>query len=423
VRLALGIGIGVCTGCLVGGAAWAALHLPHHRERPDSLLPSGAFLTSGEPTGEPEIEHVLADELADLVRATDEDVHGSSTAAITRPALALELRASPAMAAYGPALAGSWAHLVDALDAWDKATSKAHLAALRAAAHDVSDELASLGIGYHLEANALKDHAIVFAFRVEEVAYEHAGDVAVRVLSLRRIDRLNVEQALLGMQTDDGADPVVMLDQIDELARTKLADPSWFAVGDDAWASSPEGQRVSSAAGAAIGRELAGHDVPRAIVATVRRHEARHAIDIANDEPPADPPALARYVAGKGTIELRARAELSAYVSQIASDPLTPQLALWNLANIGFGASHHGSAESFVAATVIEALARHRGVRGSEVPTVKAGKIDRHRLAELALPLADLSDSELRSAAREVWVDLYHEPLEPIVETSAKLGR
>jgi hypothetical protein len=382
-------------------------------------------MTGGTPADEPAIEHVLAEDLADFVRETDDDVHGSSAAAVARPAHALALRASPAMAAYGPALAGAWASLIDALGGWDKATSKQHLAELRSAAHRVSEELAALGIGYHLEANAFRDHAIVFAFRVEDVAYEHAGDTAVRVLSLRRIDRLNVEQALLGMQTEDGADPVVMLDQIDELARNKLAEPDWFPVGDDAWSTSPEGQRVSAAAGAAIGHELAGHDVARAIVATVRRHEARHAIDIAAEtetgEPPPDPPALARYVGGKGTVELRARAELSAYVSQIASDPLTPQLALWNLANIGFGANHRGSAESFVAATVIEALARHRGVIGSDKPTVKAGVIDRHRLAELALPLAALSDAELRAAAREVWVDLYHQPLEPIVETSARI--
>ncbi len=419
MRLALGIGL-VCSACLVGGVAWA-LHLPHHRVRAESLVPSGAFLTSGTPADEPAIEHVLADDLADFVRETDEDVHGSSAAAIARPAHALALRASPAMAAYGPALAGAWAHLIDALGGWDKATSKQHLAELRAAAHGVSEELAALGIGYHLEANAFRDHAIVFAFRVEDVAYEHAGDTAVRVLSLRRIDQLDVEQALLGMQTEDGADPVVMLDQIDELARTKLAEPDRFPVGDDAWSATPDGQRISAAAGAAIGHELAGHDAARAIVATVRRHEARHAIDIMRDEPPPDPPALARYVGGKGTVELRARAELSAYVSQIASDPLTPQLALWNLANIGFGANHRGSAESFVAATVIEALARHRGVIGSDKPTVKAGVIDRHRLAELALPLAALTDAELRAAAREVWVDLYHEPLEPIVETSARI--
>ncbi|HEY1551241.1 MAG TPA: hypothetical protein VGG28_25605, partial [Kofleriaceae bacterium] len=201
MRLALGIGL-VCSACLVGGAAWA-LRLPHHRERALASLPSGAFLTSGTPADEPAIEHVLADELADFVRETDDDVHGSSAAAIARPADALALRASPAMAAYGPALADAWAHLIDALGGWDKATSKKHLVELRAAAHAVSDELAALGIGYHLEANAFKDHAVVFAFRVEDVAYEHAGDTAVRVLSLRRIDRLNVEQALLGMQTDD----------------------------------------------------------------------------------------------------------------------------------------------------------------------------------------------------------------------------
>ena len=77
--MVLGISL-VCSACLVGGVAWA-LHLPHHRERADAALPSGAFLTSGTPADEPAIEHVLADDLADFVRETDEDDVAAQTAA------------------------------------------------------------------------------------------------------------------------------------------------------------------------------------------------------------------------------------------------------------------------------------------------------------------------------------------------------
>ena len=416
MRLALGIAIGVL---VVGGVAWA-LHVPPGRR---TIMPGGAFLTGGLPSADMALEQVLAEDLPELVRETDEDVHGHIEVAALRPAHAAILRAAPELAAYGPRLANTWAELVDALGRWDNYTSKAHLAELRVAAHAVSEQLAALGLGYHLEANAIGDHAIVFAFRVTDVAYEHSGDTAVRVLSLRRIDRLNVTHALLGMQTDDGADPVVMLDAIDDVVETKLAQPGWFQLGDAAWASSSDGRRLGAAAGGAITRELAGRDAARVLAASVRRHEARHAIDIAQDEPPPDPPALAHYVPGRNTLVLRARAELSAYLCQIASEPVAPHLALWNLANIGFGESYRGTAESFVAAVVIEGLARHLGVVGSNVPTVRNNAVDRTQLARLALPLAGLSDDELRHAARELWVDLYHTAFEPIVDGSATIAR
>jgi hypothetical protein len=389
------------------------------------VLPGGAFLTGGMPESDPALEAVLATQLPALVREIDEDVHGHVEVAAALRADRAALRGAPALAEYGPALEASWVALIDALGRWDAATTKAHLAELRTAAHAVTEQLAALGLGYHLEANAMGDHAIVFAFRVAAVDYEHSGDRVVRVVSLRRIDRLNVTHALLGMQTDDGADPVVMLDAVDDVVHTKLYERGYFQLGDDDWAGSPDGQRLGEAAGAAIARELAGKtskDAAALLAASVRRHEARHAIDIANDDPPADPPALARYVPGRNTLVLRARAELSAYLCQIGSDPITPHLALWNLANIGFGASHRGQAESFVAAVVIEGLARHVGVPITG-PAVRAGIVDRSRLAELALPLARLSDDDLRHTARELWVDLYHTPFEPMVEGSATIGR
>jgi hypothetical protein len=399
-----------------GWVVW--LHVPHHRTKPLIPMPAGAYLTGGVPARDPELENVLAEDLAAFVLETDEDAHGRSAAAMSRPGHEKTLRAAPAIAAYGPALAASWNAMITALDHWDSAMTKRGIVELRAAAFAMSEQLAALGLAYHLEASAMGDHAIVFAFEVAVVAYEHAGDKSVRVLSLRRMDRLNVEHTLLGMQTEEGGDPVVMLDQIDDLIASKLATPGWFELGDAAWTESAEGRHVDYAAGTAISRELAllsPNAVHRAVVATVRRHEARHAIDIALDTPLPYPAALSRYVGDRGTFTVRARAELAAYLCQIASDPVTPQLALWNLANLGFGKDHRGSAESFVAAVVIESLARHLGVpeRG---PAVKDGVIDRAALSALARPLAALSDAALRDAAREVWLDLYHTPLELIVD-------
>jgi len=110
----------------------------------------------------------------------------------------------------------------------------------------------------------------------------------------------------------------------------------------------------------------------------------------------------------------RARAELSAYTSQIASDPVTPQLALWTLAQLGFNKERWGTAESYVAVVVISGLARQLGIR-SPGNVIHDGHIDRSRLAELALPLASESDDALRTAARRLWQQLYDEPFIAIV--------
>ena len=227
MRLRLAIGLLVL---VVGGVAWA-LHLPHPR---NLVLPGGAFLTGGTPEADPALEHVLANDLPVLVHEVDEDVHGRIEVGKALPAHIGALRAAPELAEYGPALEASWVRFVDALGRWDAATTKPHFAELRAAAHAVTEQLAALGLGYHLEANAINDHAIVFVFRVADVAYEHSGDRVVRVVSLRRIDRLKVTHALLGMQTDDGADPVVMLDAVDDLVHSKLYKRGYFQLGDDA---------------------------------------------------------------------------------------------------------------------------------------------------------------------------------------------
>jgi len=153
----------------------------------------------------------------------------------------------------------------------------------------------------------------------------------------------------------------------------------------------------------------------------VRRHEARHGLDNDRTDPLRYPAALAAHLgpddgtAARRRFLLRARAELAAYTSQIASDPLTPQLALWNLANLGFNKEHWGSPESYVAVVVIEGLARRLGIT-TRGPVVHDGQLDRGRLAALARPLAAESDDALRTATRGLWQDLYAEPFMAIVD-------
>jgi len=232
------------------------------------------------------------------------------------------------------------------------------------------------------------------------------------VLELRRLDRLDAERTLLGMQSELLGDPVVLLDQIEDFVSDRLAPVlagSGYALGDD----TASVRRLGAAAGAAVRAELSVSREPVAdlVVATVRRHEARHAIDIDRDTPLRMPAPLAALVGPHDgdAFAQRARAELAAYTSQIAGEPHTPQLALWNLATQAFHHERWGTPESYVAVVVIEGLARHAGA-ALHMPTVRRGQLDRAQLAELALPLASLSDDELRTAARALWFELYDEP-------------
>jgi hypothetical protein len=172
----------------------------------------------------------------------------------------------------------------------------------------------------------------------------------------------------------------------------------------------------------AIEAELAKLDAGRIalrchqlVAATVRRHEAQHGLDDDRDEPLRIPRALAEVVGRSRDFAERARNELSAYTSQIANDPRTPQLALWSLARHAFDRDLWGTPESYVAAVALEAIARAIDQR-DHPPVVHDGEIDRGRLAQLAAVIAMVPDGALRVAARRAWEDLFGEGLVPILD-------
>jgi hypothetical protein len=412
---------------------WAVILLrtPTPRARIAPTMPWGAFATGGTPLANKSIEHLLSDELPSFVIKTDDDRHGAPIEQRVRAAYGDELRTSKAITSYGPALTRAWVELIDSLDNW--ADSPTHTRGyhdagerLRAAAQGVSDQFAAVGLGYHLEADVFSErgaaHGTVFSYRVEDVVYVRAGGEPRRVLSLRRLDRINVTHAVLGMQTEELGDPVVLLDQVDDFVNQRISPALYldqFTLGDDSFVRTGTGRDLAYAAGAAISRELASLNfnkplITKVVVATVRRHEARHGYE--NDHDPLPYPSALAHELGDGhpAFVQRARAELSAYTSQIASDPITPQLALWNLAQLGFNKERWGTAESYVAVVVITGLARQLGLR-SPGNVIHDGHIDRSRLAELALPLAAESDDALRAAARRLWQQLYDEPFIAIV--------
>ncbi|MEO8550617.1 MAG: hypothetical protein ABI678_11610, partial [Kofleriaceae bacterium] len=68
------------------------------------------------------------------------------------------------------------------------------------------------------------------------------------------------------------------------------------------------------------------------------------------------------------------------------------------------------------AAVVVEGLARQLGVKPAPGSVIHDGHLDRTRLANLALPLGNVSDDDLRAAARRLWQELYGEPFIAIVD-------
>jgi hypothetical protein len=421
---------------------WLAVTIrtPARPARPIPPLMTGAYFHGGTPARDGSLEQYVVAELTDLVIETDAERRGSQDGA-PRAAHAKELRNSPVIASRGPALASAWRAMIDAFDRWvdvrrRSSNYKTMQAELGRRAQDMSDQFAALGLGLYIQSDVLVDngvpHAALFVFRVEEVAFVRAGGEPRRVLSLRRLDELNLRHTLLGRQGDELGDPVVLLDQIDEFVTGRVMPTlrgNAYPLGDAAWRSTVYGHGIAQAAGEAIRGELdrelgpdvdvpelAQQRVARIIAASVRRHEARHGIDNDRETPLRYPSALAAYLPNDGgPVALRARAELAGYLSQIGNETVTPQFALWNLASLTFNRARWHSAEFYAGVVIIEGLARQLGytVRG---PAISNGSFERQRLVSIAEPLASQSKDKLQLAARKLWIELYGEPMLPIVD-------
>jgi hypothetical protein len=424
--------------------AWVAITIrtPSRPQRPPTPLVTGAYFHGGKPAQDDALEKFIATELTDLVIETDAERRGTHEAA-PREKHAAELRNAPEITTRGPALAAAWRDLIDSLDRWTnvRKTSRNYHSAeaeLGRRAQAVNDQFAALGLGIYLQADVMVDHGVphaaVFTFSVDDVAFVRAAGESRRVLSLRRVDELNIRHTLLGRQGDEIGDPVVLLDSVDELVRERVMRAyggSAYPLGDGAWRTTIYGAGIAYQAGEAIRRELevalgyptdsnnrarAMTDVAKLITASVRRHEARHGIDRDRETPLRYPKQLAAYVKNDGSIQSRrAAAELAAYLSQIGNDPATPQFALWNLASLTFNRERWHSAEFYVGVVVIEGLARQLGMP-AHGPALQHDAFDRQLLVAVAEPLAAQSSEKLRAAARQLWIELYGEPMLPIVD-------
>ncbi|MBA3458252.1 MAG: hypothetical protein H0T42_34540 [Deltaproteobacteria bacterium] len=475
----------------------------------------GAFKDGGVPLADPAIAELFIEQLTALVIESDRDRQNGGLDK-DRKAHSIALIGAPAIATHGPALVKAWAEMLAMLDRWVHvpASSREFRDIAREFRHKVravSDQLAAAGIGYYLEGDVLTRstgaaNALIYTYRVEEVAFVTAGTQPRRVLSLRRLDRLNMTHTLLGMQSAELGDPVLLLDQIDEHVATHvlpvLAPDAPYELADETY-QRHEGAAIAKIAGDAVRRELAaafGPDATRAhqiaallaerallveewraimdrknwrlartdnlflpanlieslegdvpayqrrrateieeklaeleapriasrchqlVAATIRRHEAQHGLDEDREEPLRYPKLLEAHLGDatdddgepRRSVE-SARAELSAYTSQLANDLVTPQLSLWNVARFAFNDRQWGTSESYAAILIVEGLARQLKL-DSPGPVIHDRQIDRVRLASLMERLAKTDGPTLRTAARGLWRELYGEDIVLIVD-------
>ena len=304
VRRALGITIGVLGVLVVGGVAWA-LHTPARRQ----VLPGGAFLTGGLPAADMALEQVLAEDLPEADtrdrRRRPRPHRGRDDAACARRGTARGSRACRV---------------------WTVARPRVGRARRRARALGQRDLQAPSRRAARRGARRVR------AARRARPRLSPRGQRDRRSRDRLRVSRRRCQIRALGRYRGARAEPAPHRSAQRDARAARHADRRWRRSGRDARRDRRRRRDQARAARLVPGRRrwvgqlvrwpahrgrrrcrdrarLVGHDAARVLAATVRRHEARHAIDIAADEPPPDPPALARYVPGRNTLVLRARAE------------------------------------------------------------------------------------------------------------------
>lgn len=366
--------------------------------------------------------------------------------------------------------------------------------------------IADRGLAYYVDAEVLvsrggvaPNRLVLSTYEVRRVRFYEGPEGPIRVLRLRRLDRLSHGRQVLGFTREQVRDALVLESRVEhymvelilpslepegrmELVdrETVRGDPGWVdaieaAVAEDARALARElvgaraeelGQvlarrrrliegwrerfdgdlvivgprgfdldpdryaavrrRLSSAEWReleAIASDLENDELRRAYGAieaaftdSVERHEAQHRLDFGagtlRDAAPLLDERLGAVRSPDGGRDRRAwlrRAELSAYLSELAR---APELARVNLALIGqhlYLARAWGTAESTGTVLIFEGLARQLGLEHE--PLVVARRVQREALAELHLRLRRRSGAELAEAAGALWVELFGRPL------------
>jgi hypothetical protein len=150
---------------------------------------------------------------------------------------------------------------------------------------------------------------------------------------------------------------------------------------------------------------------------SVERHEVQHRLD-AMTPIPTPPPIDGLVPPGQGAagekLRDRIRAELSAYVAQIARDDRMPKTTFTLLARFLVDPRMRGTAESYASLVALEELSRELGVSGV-IPILERGHLNDARIDLAHRSITAVTADDLRGAARRVWKRLFGAELAPLV--------
>lgn len=157
------------------------------------------------------------------------------------------------------------------------------------------------------------------------------------------------------------------------------------------------------------------------LASSIDRHEVQHRLDHLRAEPLPMPEPLADFVGQPRATDgserpaaTRARAELSAYLAELARDRESAGVGLLVIAQFLIEPQHWGTAESYAAAVILEGLIAGTGIDGSPRVVVNGGEVDRARVTAAVMALTDLPRSALRRAAADLWARLFESRLPPL---------
>ncbi len=492
--------------CLGAAGWWLTRPPPDLRE---TLVERNDAWTAGgrPPAGAPEVTEFFARSLPEWVVLLDHLRATRATGEEPAEALARVDDGSARLVREATAVAdadfASFVHavLVQARDlvAADQApASDSHVRSVDA----LNAAIAERGWGYYVDAEVLtnrqgRNRVHFSTFRVERVRFYRSGAERVRVLTLTRLDDLNVGRSVLGFTREQVRDALVLQERVERhmvdyilpslgadarmpllddaappmeaIERAAATDARELAVaiaGDDAlvlgelmarrralfdrwqerYAESlvmrrPGGVDMDLESYAALEARLPGAEwrellgvqddledeavrrayglLERAFADSIERHEAQHRLDFGADVLRAPSPRLderlgapTRADGGRDRRAWHRRAELSAYLSEIAR---SASLARTNLALIGrtlYARHDWGSAESAGAVLIFEGLARQLGIAHEDL--VVRGGVQREALGALHQELRSRTGEALANAAAALWAELYGQPLPPL---------
>jgi hypothetical protein len=164
-----------------------------------------------------------------------------------------------------------------------------------------------------------------------------------------------------------------------------------------------------------------------ALGTSVERHEVQHRLDALGPQPAPMPATLEARVGpleqdGKERrLAASARAELSAYLAELARDARTPKVGLTMIARFLFDLRLQGTAESYAALAILEGLADRLGVPMPGKLVVEH-MIDRRAAASVFLALVALPPERLREEASKLWAALFGAPLPELCKVAPMEG-